>query len=188
MRSNNVWETHRTHKHIFLVVLCGASEPDPVLGWPCLVGWPALWGQGDLFQYWVGAGDPDMSHGTLTTSFGGWVFIPLHHLFFNLPTSTPSTPPWAQIPLSQLPLKPVGELGKTLEPSKRRTAEIHGTSSWKWWYDEILVCFGCFTSHWTKNVKVMAELGPCVWVFQPVSGCVILAEFGNHEPVKLWNH
>jgi hypothetical protein len=40
----------------------------------------------------------------------------------------------------------VGELGKTLEPSKRRIVEIHGTGSREWWYKEILVYFGCFTS------------------------------------------
>jgi hypothetical protein len=112
-RSNNLWETLCTHQHFFLAVLCGAGDPNPVLGWPC-VGVTRPLCQGDPFCYWIGvgnpplwAGDPNKSQETQTARFGGWVFIPLHPLFFKLTTTTPSTPPKASISISQLHSKPI---------------------------------------------------------------------------------
>jgi hypothetical protein len=68
----------------------------------------------------------------------------------------------------------VGELDKTTSPSNRRSVEIHETYSRNGCRKKvqiyvkrvklrILTSFECFTS-FRENMKIMVELGPCVWI------------------------
>jgi hypothetical protein len=111
----------------------------------------------------------------------------------------------------------VGELGKTLSPSKCRIAKIHETGlrnscrrrvhiygkRAKW---RVLTSFGCFASSW------MVEQGPCIRTFDPFQDMQFLRksgtwkswksgirksrkygigkswESGDRGPAKPWNH